>query len=66
MGEDLALFRAGFNGSLRVEARPERLTSEAGAFILREVIERLGITPCLVGGSRTRATRIWSRIRCRS
>jgi len=48
MGEDLTLFRAEFNGSLRVEARPERLTSEAGAIILREVIERLGITPWLV------------------
>jgi len=48
MGEDLTLFRAEFNGSLRVEARPERLTSEAGAVVLREVIERLGITPWLV------------------
>jgi hypothetical protein len=48
MGEDLTLFRAEFNGSLRVEARPERLTSEAGTVILREVIERLGITPWLV------------------
>ena len=48
MGEDLMLFPAEFNGSLRVEARPERLTSEAGAVILREVIERLGITPWLV------------------
>lgn len=48
MGEDLTLFPAEFNGSLRVEARPERLTSEAGAVILREVIERLGITPWLV------------------
>lgn len=48
MGEDLTLFPAEFNGSLRVEARPERLTSEAGAVVLREVIERLGITPWLV------------------
>lgn len=43
MGEDLALFRAEFNGSLRIESRRERLTSEAGAVFLREVIERLGL-----------------------
>ena len=43
MGEELSLFGAEFNGSLRVEARAERLTAEAGAVILREVIERLGI-----------------------
>ncbi|MGH8700236.1 MAG: IS1380 family transposase [Burkholderiales bacterium] len=48
MGEDLTLFPAEFNGSLRIEARPERLTSEAGAVITREVIERLKITPWLV------------------
>ena len=48
MGEELALFRAEFNGSLRIEARPERLTSEAGAIFLREVIERLGISGWLV------------------
>jgi|CXWL01.1.fsa_nt_gi hypothetical protein len=48
MGEDLTLFPAEFNGSLRVEARAERLTAEAGAVILREVIERLEITPWLV------------------
>lgn len=44
MGEHLTLFAAEFNGSLRVEARPERLTAEAGAVVLREVIERLQIT----------------------
>ncbi len=43
MGEDLALFPVEFNGSLKVEARAERLSGEAGAVILREVIERLGI-----------------------
>jgi hypothetical protein len=32
-----------FNGSLRVETRPEHLTSEAGAIIQREIIERTGI-----------------------
>jgi len=33
MGEDLTLFRAEFNRSIRIESRPERLTSEAGAVI---------------------------------
>jgi hypothetical protein len=36
-----------FNGSLRVETRPERLTSEAGGLIQREIIERTGIMPWL-------------------
>ena len=44
MGEELSLFRAEFNGSVRIEARDERLTSEAGALVLREAIERTGIT----------------------
>lgn len=49
MGEgNLALFRAEFNGSLRIESRPERLTSEAGAVVLREVVERLGLVDWLV------------------
>jgi hypothetical protein len=48
MGEDLTPVRTKFNGSLRVEARPERLTGEAGAMILREVIERLGMHRWLV------------------
>jgi hypothetical protein len=40
---DLTPFRVDFNGSLRIEGRPERLTSEAGAIVLREVMERVGI-----------------------
>lgn len=44
MGEDLTLFGTEFNGSVRVEARPERLTSEAGAVVVREAMERYGIT----------------------
>ena len=48
MGEDLTLFSAEFNGSLRIESRAERLTSEAGAVVLREVSERLDIVPWLV------------------
>lgn len=45
MIEDITPFRADFNGSLRIEGRPERLTSDAGAVILRETMERLGIIP---------------------
>ncbi len=48
MAQDLTPFRADFNGSLRIEGRPERLTSEAGAVVLREVMERVGIIPWLV------------------
>ncbi len=44
MGEELSLFRAEFNGSLRIEAREERLTGDAGSVVLREVVERLGIS----------------------
>jgi hypothetical protein len=44
MGEELSLFRPEFNGSIRVEARAERLTSEAGAVLLRETLERLGVS----------------------
>jgi Transposase DDE domain group 1 len=47
LGEELTLFRPEFNGSLRVEARAERLSSEAGAIVLREVVERYGITKWL-------------------
>lgn len=47
MGEELSLFQPEFNGSIRVEARAERLTSDAGAVLLREVLERLGITQWL-------------------
>lgn len=33
-----------FNGSIRLEEREERLTTEAGALLLREVDERLGLS----------------------
>ncbi len=48
MGESLFPITTTFNRSLRIEARPERLTGEAGAVILREVIERTGIGAWLV------------------
>jgi|CXWL01.1.fsa_nt_gi hypothetical protein len=41
MGEELTLFRAEFNHSIRIESRSERLSSELGAIILRDVMERL-------------------------
>ena len=48
MGDkSLPLFQASFNGSLKIESRPERLSGEAGAVISREVIERLGIVDWL-------------------
>lgn len=47
MGEDLSLFPLEFNGSIRVEARPERLSSETGSILLREVMERLGMAAWL-------------------
>lgn len=44
MGEILKDFALKFNGSIRLEAREERLTAEAGALLLREVDERLGLS----------------------
>lgn len=44
MGEILTDFALKFNGSIRLEAREERLTAEAGALLLREVEERLGLS----------------------
>jgi hypothetical protein len=41
MGESLNEVRAEFNGSVRIEARPGHLTSDAGAIVLREGLERL-------------------------
>jgi Transposase DDE domain group 1 len=43
-----APIRPTFNGSLRIEGRPERLTSESGALILRETVDRMGIVDWLV------------------
>jgi len=48
MGETLPLLQTSFNRSLRVEARPERLTAEAGAVLLRESLERSGIVRWMV------------------
>jgi hypothetical protein len=48
MVEDLTPFRAEFNGSLRLEGRSEPLTSETGAIVLRDVMERIDIIPWFV------------------
>lgn len=52
MGETLPSFSTGFNKSLRVESRAERLTGDAGVVVLREIMEQSGIvewmTPQLV------------------
>jgi hypothetical protein len=45
--EQGTLFRLDFDRSVRVEARPERLTSDAGAVLLRSLLDRLGF-PSLV------------------
>jgi hypothetical protein len=60
MGEIIGDISLKFNGSVRVEAREERLTSEAGAVLLREVDERLGLTRWL--GERLEDTRDGRRI----
>jgi hypothetical protein len=43
MGETLPLLTTTLNTSLLVETRPERLTGDAGAVLLREALERSGI-----------------------
>src|SRR5690606_20010156 len=43
MGEEqCSLFSLEFNRSVHVEARPERLSTDAGALLLRELMDRLG------------------------
>lgn len=48
MGEDLSSIRAQFNGSVRIESRPERISAQGGALIIREVMERFGLIRWLV------------------
>lgn len=43
MGETVSRIKATFNNSLHIEGRPERLSSESGALMLREADERLGL-----------------------
>lgn len=44
VGESIGGARLQFNGSLRIEAREERLSGEGGALFLRELDERLGFS----------------------
>lgn len=41
------LFRPVFNRSIQVETRPERLTADAGAILLRELLDRSGLSRLL-------------------
>lgn len=43
MGETLRPVTTGFNRALRIESRPDRLTGDPGAVLLREILERSGI-----------------------
>jgi hypothetical protein len=43
MGETLQPLTPGFNRSLRIESRTDRLTGDPGAVLLREILERSGI-----------------------
>lgn len=43
MGETLQPVIPGFNRSLRVESRADRMTGDPGAVVLREILERSGI-----------------------
>ena len=44
MGESQSsLFQPDFNGSIRVEARAHRLSADAGALLLRELMDRSGV-----------------------
>jgi hypothetical protein len=46
--DSVAALVPSFNRSIHIEARAERLTSEAGAIVVREVLDKLGIVPWLV------------------
>src|SRR6056297_2338162 len=45
MGETLRPVTTGFNRSLSIETRAERLTGDPGAVLLREVLDATGIVP---------------------
>jgi hypothetical protein len=47
VGEETTALRFGFNGSIRVATRGDRLTSNAGALLLRDLDDRLGVTQWL-------------------
>ncbi|MBK5935427.1 IS1380 family transposase, partial [Halorhodospira halophila] len=49
MGETVSLFSPSFNKALRVETGAQRLSSDAGAILQREALERTGIVAWLKG-----------------
>lgn len=49
MGETVAMHTPSFNRSVRIELRQQRLSSDGGAFLLRELLERSGIVDWLTG-----------------
>jgi hypothetical protein len=53
MGENLRPVTAGFNRSLSIETRAERLTGDPGAVLLREVLDATGIVRAIAFGSRS-------------
>ena len=48
MGETLPLFTTTFNRAVQIESRSDHLTSDAGALVQREIMERTGIIDWLV------------------
>lgn len=42
-GEKVSSFKPSFNGSIEVESCPDQISSDAGALIAREVLERTGM-----------------------
>jgi hypothetical protein len=44
VGEETTSVRFGCNGSIRVAARGEKLSGKAGAMLLREVDDKIGVT----------------------
>jgi hypothetical protein len=48
LGETLPMLMPTFNRSLVIEARRERLSSDGGAVLLRELLERSSIIPWMV------------------
>jgi len=56
VGEQGQILQPTFNGAIRIESRPERLTADAGALLVREVMERVGIIDWLIGRLRDMRT----------
>lgn len=48
MGERPEPFATGFNKSIRVASRTERLTGDAGVLVLRKIMDRSGIVEWMI------------------